>query len=119
MLNWFKKKDNSNQGNGPDFSAIDSQKKALKLFQKGDLAEVHLMPLEFGGEDSPHNIVFAPEIVKELKQRFDSMIEGLLIDGKQLHYTAQPQYKGKSFIPSQLKISVTGDSEFEETINIW
>ena len=121
MFKWFKKKDNSNSenGNGPDFSKIDSNKKAIELFKKGELSELHLMPLEFGGEDSPVNILYVPEYAKVFKLRFDKMIEELLIDGKNLSYSAQPEYKGDSFIPSKLKISVTGDSEFTETINIW
>lgn len=47
------------------------------------------------------------------------MIEQMLIDGKNLSYSAKPAYKDKSVIPSALEISVTGDAEFSETINIW
>ncbi|WP_298487027.1 hypothetical protein [uncultured Maribacter sp.] len=121
MFKWFKKNNNSKSenGNAPDFSKIDSNKKAIGLFKKGELAEIHLMPLEFGGEDSPMNILYVPEFVKVFKQKFDKMIEELLADGKKLNYSAEPEYKGKSFIPSKLKINVTGDSEFSETINIW
>ena len=121
MFKWFKKNDNSKSENenGPDFSKIDSNKKVVELFKKGQLTEIHLMPLEFGGEDSPMNILYAPEFTKVFKQRFDKMIEELLIDGKELNYSIVPEYKGKSFIPSKLKISVTGDSEFFETINVW
>ncbi len=121
MFNWFKKKDNSKSenGTGSDFSKIDSNKKAIELYKNGKLTKVHLMPLEFGGEDSAINILYVPEFAKMFKQRFDKMIEELLIEGKKLGYSAEPEYKGKSFIPSKLKISVTGDSEFTETINIW
>ena len=123
MFSWFKKKNSSESdnsiGSAPDFSNIDSNEKAIDLYKKGKLSKVHLMPLEFGGEDSAVNILYAPESVKILKQRFDKIIEELLIDGKKLGYSAKPEYKGKSFIPSKLKISVTGDSEFIETINIW
>lgn len=77
------------------------------------------MPLEFGGEDSDMNTLYTPDIVVELKARFDSMIEQMLIDGKNLSYSAKPAYKDKSVIPSALEISVTGDAEFSETINIW
>ncbi len=120
MLNWFKKKNShANNGNGPDFGAVDSMPKAVKLFKKGQLSKLHLMPLEFGGEDSDMNTLYTPDIVVELKARFDGMIEQMLIDGKNLSYSAKPEYKGKSVIPSTLEISVTGDSEFSETINIW
>lgn len=47
------------------------------------------------------------------------MVEELLRDGKELAYSAEPAYKGSSFIPSALTINVTGESEFTEVINIW
>jgi len=136
MFNWFKKKmdsqkmneskeNNENQEsfqnieNGPDYSEIDSNQKAVDLFNKGELTKIYLMPIEFGGIESPMNSLYVPEFTKMFKQRFDKMIEKLLVDGKKLSYSAEPEYKGKSFIPSKLKISVTGDSEFNETINIW
>jgi hypothetical protein len=103
----------------PDFSDIDSNEKAIELFNKRQLAKVYLMPLEFGGQDGPMNYLFVPEFVVELKSRFDLMIEKLLIEGKKLGYSAEPEYKGKSFIPSKLNITVTGEVKFKETIEIW
>ena len=121
MVNWFKKKKNSETEikNGPDFSEIDSNEKAIDLYNKGELVKIHLMPIEFGGDDNPMNTLYAPEFAKEFKGRFDGMIEQMLIDGKQLSYSTSPKYKGNSFIPSQLIITVDGDVNFEETINIW
>src|SRR5262245_57439823 len=58
MLGWFKKK--SPPPNGPDFSGIDSQAKAEELFRRGDLEKMFLMPLAFGGEDIPDNILYVP-----------------------------------------------------------
>jgi len=105
--------------NKPDFSEIDSNEKAFDLFNKKQLAKLYLMPLEFGGLDGPMNCLFVPEFVVELKSRFDVMIKNLLSEGKKLRYAANPEYKGKSFIPSKLHITVTGDVQFEETIVIW
>ncbi|KAB1154255.1 hypothetical protein F7018_14895 [Tenacibaculum aiptasiae] len=121
MFKWFKKKKSaeSKSSNGPDFNDIDSNDKAFNLFKKGELTKIHLIPVEFGGEDSNINTLYVPEFVSVLKMRFDQMIEDLLIEGKELSYSANPEYKGKSFIPSALKISVTGDSEFTEVIEIW
>lgn len=123
MFNWFKKKDKtkleSTITNGPNFSDIDSHEKAENLYNQGELAKLYLLPLEFGGMDAPMNIVYVPEFVNMLKKRFDIMIEELLQEGKQLSYNASPEYKGKSFIPSKLNISVSGDAEFIETIQIW
>ncbi|WP_420574775.1 hypothetical protein [Kordia sp.] len=121
MFNWFKKKDKKDAAsqNGPDFSTVDSNEKAINLYEKGELAKLHLMPLEFGGEDGPGNTLYTPAFAQQFKQRFDAMIEELLHDGKNLNYVAKPAYKGKSFIPSQLTIEVTGDADFTEVINIW
>lgn len=103
----------------PDFSDINTNEKAIALYNKGQLSKLYLMPLEFGGEDIPMNYLFVPPFVVDIKSRFDSMLENLLIEGKKLSYSASPEYKGKSFVPSKLTISVTGDVNFEETINIW
>ena len=121
MFNWFKKNDNSKleNGNGPDFSRITSKSKAIGLYKKGELVKLHLIGLEFGGEDSERNILYVPEFAQIFKHRFDKMLEELLIGGKKLNFSAEAEYKGKSFVPSKIKISVTGDSEFIETINIW
>lgn len=105
--------------NGPDFSDIDSIEKAVALYEKGVLSKIYLMPLEFGGEDIPANTLYVPEFVQEFKKGFDRMVERLLEEGKRISLDANPEYKGKSFIPSKLTLEVFGDSEFTETINIW
>lgn len=113
---WFKKSENKISN---DFSDIDSNEKAMELFQKGKLVRIFLMPLEFGGVDGPMNSLYVPEFVHTLKSRYDAIVEDLLAEGKELGYSATPEYKGKSFIPSKLMIEVTGEPQFSETINIW
>ena len=119
-FNWFKKKtqDNSKE-NLPDFSRIDSNEKALDLYNKKELEKIYLMPLEFGGEDNLLNVIYAPIFTKTLKDKFDLMAENLLEEGKKLNYSAIPEYKGDSFIASKLILNITGDTNFKETINIW
>jgi len=111
----FKKKNNHK----PDYSEIDSNEKAALLYINKVVAKMHLMPLEFGGKDSPVNTLYAPVEAVELKTRFDAMIEELLEQGKELSYSAEPGYKGKSFIPNTITIRVSGDADFIETIHIW
>ena len=120
-FNWFKKKDKLNEKEQikPDYNDIDSTDKAIALYQKKQLAKLYLMPLEFGGVDNPMNILYVPEHVVFLKSRFDTIIEDLLVQGKKLNYSANPVYKGKSFVPSSLTIVVKGDSDFTEIIQIW
>jgi len=112
----FKKK---NPSNGLDFTNVDSREKALSLVQTGELVPVYLMALRFGGDENVGNVVYAPAITDELKNRCDDMIESLLRDGKVKSYSATPQYKGNSFIPSSILVTATGESNFSETINIW
>lgn len=102
-----------------DFSEIDSNEKAIELYRNSVVVKIHLMPIDFGGEDNSMNTLYAPLFVKELKERFDTMVGSLLEEGKSLNYNASPSYKGKSFIPSSLTIEVSGDVDFSETISIW
>jgi hypothetical protein len=102
-----------------DYSDIDSNQKAEDLYKQGKLSILYLMPLEFGGEDSPVNILYAPEAAVEQKEKFDGHVEQLLEHDFNLSYSAEPEYKGNSFIPSRLVIRVGGDKEMTETIDIW
>ncbi|WP_233131802.1 hypothetical protein [Robiginitalea sediminis] len=102
-----------------DYSAVDSREKAIALYEKGELSKIYLMPLEFGGDDKPVNTLYVPAFVHEFKTRVDKRIEDLLDAGDNLSFTAEPEYKGNSFVPSRLVIMVTGDTEFTEAIDIW
>ncbi|MCP4701419.1 MAG: hypothetical protein GY862_31870, partial [Gammaproteobacteria bacterium] len=57
MFNLFKKK---NKNQGPDFSHVNSKEKAIELANKGELEPLFLMPLDFGGEEIPLNMLFVP-----------------------------------------------------------
>ncbi|MBL0913274.1 MAG: hypothetical protein IBJ09_12975 [Bacteroidia bacterium] len=103
----------------PDFSETDSLEKAQQLYAQNVLAKLYLMPLNFGGQDAPHNILYVLPVVTELKARFDTMVEELLEQDKELSYSAEPEYKGRSFIPSKLHMRVRGDAELSQSINIW
>jgi len=104
---------------GPDFPGTDSLEKAQQLYEQNVLAKLYLMPLEFGGQDAPHNTLYVPPVVRELKARFDTTVEELLEQDKKLSYSAEPEYKGRSFIPSKLHLSVRGDAELSQSIDIW
>lgn len=103
----------------PDYSQIDSNEKAQQLYTRRELVKLHLMPLDWGGEDAPLNIIYVPAFVLEEKARIDGIIEELLAAGHNLSYSASPEYKGKSFIASKLVIKVSGDREMEAAIEIW
>lgn len=114
-----KKQDDSTTKPVLDYSNIDSKEKAQELFAKGQLVKLYLMPLEFGGPDSPINTLLVPEFANNQKNNFDSKVYDMLEKGLKLGYSANPEYKGSSFIPGKLIINVKGDKTITEVINIW
>jgi hypothetical protein len=118
MFGWFKKK--SPPPHGPDFSEIDSQAKAEELFRRGDLEKLFLLPLEFGGQDVPQNVLYVPIGVADIKSGIDDNVIGPLVsEGQVTQYTATPEYQGKSFIPIAIRIVASNPGQFTTTINIW
>ena len=116
MFNWFKK---GSQQNGPNFSHLDSYEKAQAAASSGQLVTVFLFPIEYGGPQERQNVVFVPAFVAELKARYDEMVGDLLKKGKVNRYSAKPEYKGKSVVPSAITITASGDAEFAQKIHIW
>ncbi len=120
LFDVFKKKqDNPDAQPNLDFSSIDSHEKAQALFAKGQLVKLYLMPLDFGGHDSPINTLLVPTFANSRKSKFDSGIYEMLNGGAKLGYSASPEYKGSSFVPSKLIINVKGDKTIAEVIDIW
>jgi hypothetical protein len=108
------------QPNGPDFSDIDSREKAEVLFSRGDLEKLYLMPLEFGGQDTPLNTLYVPVGLANVKSGIDNnIIAPLAAEGIITKYTASPEYQGNSFIPISIEIVASDPGEFRSTIKIW
>ena len=105
---------------GPDFSDVDSPAKAEKLFRRGELEKLLLLPAVFGGEDGPDNTLYVPVGVAGVKEGLDNnIIAPLAAEGKVSQYKAEPEYQGDSLIPIALKITASDPEEFVTTINIW
>jgi hypothetical protein len=118
MFGWFKKR--VPMPNGPDFSTIDSQEKAEELFRNGNLEKVSLIPVKFGGQDEPLNVLYVPIGVAHVKSRIDNDFIGHLAAlGKITRYKAVPEYQGQSLIPIAIKITAWDPGEFSTTIKIW
>jgi hypothetical protein len=106
--------------NGPDSSTVDSRVKAEELFRRGDLEKLLLLPLEFGGQDIPENVLYVPIGVVEIKSGIDkNVIRPLVADSKVTQYRATPEYQGNSFIPIAIRIVASNPGEFSMTIHIW
>ncbi len=57
---------------------------------------IYIVPLRFGGEEESNNILYVPPEIVDLKQRYDSVAEKLLLESG-TRYICTPEYKGKSF----------------------
>src|SRR5262245_32305454 len=105
---------------GPDFSDIDSPKKAVAAFRRGELEKLFLMPLEFGGQDSDENVLYVPVGVADVKAGIDTNVIGRLVsEGKVSQYKADVEYQGDSMVPIAVQITAWDPEEFTTTINIW
>jgi len=109
-----------NRKDGPlELSKIRSKKLLEQALKTGELVTVYLTPLVFGGAEDDSNAVYAPPAAAKMKERCDDMAEKLFVKGDVNYYAATPHYKGKSLVPSSIKIKVGGDTSFEQTIQIW
>lgn len=105
---------------GPDFSNIDSLEKALALVEEGELEPLHLMPLEFGGPDNPLNTVYVPVGIAYIKRETDlNIIAPLIASGDVEEYSANPEYRGKSFVPKSIEVIASNPKRFRTKIVVW
>ena len=116
MFNWFKKR----PGPGPDFSHVDSREKVEELHKQGQLEKLYLMPLEFGGVDFPANVVYVPPGITDIKEGIDkNVIAPLVANGTIRHYSATPEYEGKSFVPIAINVKASDPGNFSTSIQVW
>lgn len=104
----------------PDFSAVDSRDKAESLTLTGELEQLLLCPTEFGGTNSPGNILYVPRGFAAEKARIDlQIIAPLIREGKLSRYSARPEYQGSSFVPAAIHIVASEPGSFAATIAVW
>lgn len=97
-------------------------KQAEEMWRAGTLEVLYLFPLEFGGQRVPQNMLFVPLGIAAIKERIDSMIQDLVNQGQVTAYTAVPEYKGDSVIPSKIKMTATHPEKkggVNPVIDIW
>jgi hypothetical protein len=93
---------------GPDFSQVNSVKKAEELARRGEVQRLLLVPSEFGGKEVPENVVYVPAGFRSVKEQIDrNIIMPLVAEGKITRYRALPEYQGDSFIPIAIKIEAS------------
>jgi hypothetical protein len=122
MFGWFKKKQPA-APNGPDFSAIDSPARVQEAVRRGELEQLFLMPLEFGGSEIPENTLYVPPWVCGMKAGFDhNVIRPLVEQGITIQYSVIPEYQHGSRVPIAITTlwAKPGDAQSSAyTINIW
>lgn len=113
---------NANAGNVRDFSHVDSREKAIALVEKGELFKILLFPAEFGGQDIPQNVVFVPAGIPEIKEQITGTLVRFVQDGLIDNLKVEPEYKGKSFVPSKINMHTSHSGkagQFNPSIEIW
>lgn len=119
IFNFLNKKPPAEHSSICDYTKVCSNQEAEHYYKTKQLGKLHLIGLAFGGDDSPFNILYAPQQAVTEKEQIDADIESLLKQGVNLQYRAFPEYKGNSFIPSKIIIEVDGDQTYIKEINIW
>jgi hypothetical protein len=116
MFDWFKKKTPVEL----DFSKLNSREKVEAAAKSGELVPMLLMPEEFGGPPDGANVVFVPAWIRDQKHRIDvGTVVPLGEAGTVTQYSANPSYKGDSFVPSAITIRAHDPGDFTATIEIW
>lgn len=86
---------------------------------RGNLVKVHLLPLEFGGEDTPGNTTYLPPEAARAKMAFDARVSARLQPEMELRYEADPEFDIPSLVPARLRMTTIGDEdESSETIEV-
>jgi len=112
----------SSTAQGPDFTDVDSKQKLMFLVEQGKLERVYLFPLELGGQDAEVNAVYLPIGFREMKNKIDGTILRMAQDGLVRDLKVQPEYKGKSFVPSRIIIKASHPEKpgrLDTTIEVW
>ena len=106
----------------PDYSDVTSRDKAQALVAKGLLVKLLLFPQEFGGADSPENVVYVPKAAADAKELVTGTLVRFFKEGLIDQLQVEPSYKGNSLVPSRLVIKAshsTKEGGFNPTIEVW
>lgn len=109
-------------GNRPDYSGITSKAAASKLARTGQLVKIHLFPKELGGPNDPHNLLYIPTAVEEVRQHLIGTLRRFTDEDLIDKLDVQADYKGSSIIPSRIRFTAThsrGGPPFEAVLEIW
>ncbi len=110
------------QNNRHDFSHIDSRQKAIEAVESGDLVAILAYPEILGGEDIDLNTFYVPPAISDIHNQIVETLVRYVDQGLIDNLQVKPVYKGKSFVPSEIKMLArhsTKPGEFNPSIQIW
>ncbi|UNK50378.1 hypothetical protein MNR01_04980 [Lysobacter sp. S4-A87] len=105
-----------------DYSHVASLDIALQLVEQGMLFEITLFPEEFGGNREPHNLIYVPPGIPEIKDLVTETLLCLRNEGLIDRLSFDLEYKGSSFVPSSINVRATHNIKsrtFEPRIGVW
>lgn len=115
-------KEEENQTSQLDFSHIDSREKAIKAVEKGELVAILAHPEILGGEDIEINTFYVPKAIAYVHNQIIEALVRYVDEGLIDNLQIKPEYKGKSFVPSEIKLFASHSiksGHFNPSIKIW
>src|SRR4051812_37036961 len=119
---WKRDKKSGPSAIGLDFSHVTTREEAERLFNRGELEKVLLLPEPFGGDDIPPNIAYVPLGLADVKATIDGTVTHMAAQGLVSRYKAEPEYRGNSHVPCRIRVTAWDPDRtgrFESTLELW
>ena len=107
---------------GMPYEEIDSIEKARIEAARGGLERIYIIsPSLFGGSEGEDNVLYVPVGISATKDQIDLDIVKQIQEGHKCSFNCQPEYKGRSVVPSKIVISYTcaGSMSIKKTLYCW
>lgn len=108
-----------NNGMKGDFSHVINKEYAYELKNSNILKDIHIVSVNFGGEDTDDNKLIVTKKAYDEKLELDKELEKLMKEGKEVALTYEADYIGESVIPLNIKFIVSGDVDFTKKVEVW
>ena len=104
-----------------NFSQVTSRAKAEALVKRGDLMKILLFPKRFGGQKVKESTGYVPPGTQVALDFAHDRISGLIDLNAINRMVVEPQYRGKSIVPTAIVYicSSQGEGTITMTVNIW
>jgi Family of unknown function (DUF6882) len=90
--------------------AATPQEELQRLLGSGEVEEVYLFPVEWGGAKTADNITWLPPAAIRDKEKFEARVAAEIQKGISVDYQANLEYDDdETMIPARLKLTASGD----------